>query len=321
MDLWNQGNKSASGVSNITDHPINKLSFAVETVAKGAEKELLPGIVNMNFREDIFQCGGEVIFKNPVEVGEWHPYEDNQQMKDDQPKTTFTTMRVCNQAYKSIKIDDNLRRLLCSEWTSFQNEFMESCYKNLSELWHTYVLSAMVISASPSNKGRNLGRGRNIDLGVLGKPIDLTPENIVDRLQDLRQVLVQKQCWFEDEMILILPTELDRIFVNSRFAALQEHCCESKSQLLTGEKSSRLFGFRVITSMRVPVGIDPVTKKYTGYILAFWNKAFAFYGNIHQNRVIPVGSGSFGEKFQMGTIFGGKATLPEAIAVLYGTLN
>lgn len=316
----NLGRTSASGVVNLGDHEINTRRYAGGVLNKGLENEILPEITNMQFFKDVFTCHDEVIFKNPIEVGAWRPYEDNQQMKYDQPKRTVRAMRICNQAYKGIKIDAQLKRQLCHEWESYREEFMQACYDSLSELWHTYVLSAMVLTASPKNKGQNVGRGRNINLGILGKPVELTPENLVDHLQDLRQVLVQRKRWVEGEMFIILPTELDRIFVNSRYAALQEHCCNNGSQLLKGEKPHTVFGFRVITSMRVPVGIDPVSKKYTGYILAFWNKAFAFYGNIHHNRYMPLQM-TMGEVYEMGCIFGGEHVYPDATVVSYVTLT
>ncbi len=92
--------------------------------------------------------------------------------KPDTVQITSVQMTLCNQAYKAIKIDNNLQRNLCQFWSKFEAGFLDSCCKSI--IWYVaqlYYYPAMVLEADRRNKGANAGRDRPINLGTVGDPV------------------------------------------------------------------------------------------------------------------------------------------------------
>ena len=230
-------------------------------------------------------------------------------------------MTLCNQAYKAIKIDNNLQRNLCQFWSKFEAGFLDSCYRELSGMWHSFVLSAMVLEADRRNKGSNAGRDRSINLGTVGSPVRVTPANLPVNLMNLRNVLVHNSRWKNDEMFLIVPPEFGKVVIQSEYRlAADISCCKDPSMLLTGELPGKLAGFRTIESMRTISAFDTTVNKQAYYILAFWKEAFAFYGDITEGRIIE-DKDYWGRQYQMAALWGGKAIYGDAIAVGYWTFE
>lgn len=312
---------SASGYGSIHDTPLATKGYHSQIIARGWEKDIIGDIVNTRIVERAFDCNQVVEFLLQPDVGPWRPLEDNQLLVADQVSLTSFQMKLCNQAYKAIKFDNKFKRDMCSNWSKFEASFLDSCYKELSGEWHRFVLSAMVIEAAPYNKGEFAGRHRSINLGVVGKPVRITPDNLASEILNLRHVLLHKNRWKDNEMFLLVPPEFDSVLIRSPYANVADlSCCADKSILLTGEKPGQLVGFRTITSMRTPGGFDEGVNRQCYYILAFWKEAYAFYGDITEGRIVE-DSNYFGFQYQMAALWGGKAIYADAIAVGYWTFN
>lgn len=312
---------SASGYGSIHDTPLAKKGYHSRIIEKGWEKDILGDIVNTRVVAQAFDCNQIIEFILEPDVGPWRKYEDNQKLKSDTMQLQSEQMRLCNQAYKSIKIDNALQRNLCQFWSQYESAFLDSCYKQLSGLWHSFVLSAMVIEAAKTNKGPNAGRHRSINLGVVGNPIRVTPENLPTEINKLKTVLMHTSRWKNNEMFLIVPPELGHVLIQSEYRlAADIGCCKDPSMLLDGEMPGQLVGFRTIESMRTPGGYDEGVRKQAYYILAFWKEAYAFYGDITEGRIMD-DEDYFGKKYQMAALWGGKAIYRDAIAVAYWTFE
>lgn len=312
---------SASGYGSIFDTPLARKGYHEKIIARGWEADIIGEIVNTRIVERAFDCKQVVEFLLEPTVGPWRDYEDNQLLKDDQVSMTSIQMRLCKQAYKSIKFDNKMISDMCEYWDEFENSFLDGAYKQLSGEWHRFVLTGMVLEAAAENKGVNAGRFRNINLGMVGKPIRITPENIATEIQKLRQVLMHTSRWVDGEMFLLVPPEFDTPLVNSPYANVADYaCCKDVSILLSGEKPGQLMGFRPITTMRVPGGFDTGVNKQAFYVLAFWKEAYAFYGDITEGRIIQ-DKDYFGTHYQMKALWGGKAIYADAIAVGYWTFE
>lgn len=312
---------SASGYGSIHDTPLATKGYHSQIIARGWEKDIIGDIVNTRIVDQAFDCNQVVEFILQPDVGPWRPYEDNQTIVADQVSITSFQMTLCNQAYKALKFDNKFKRDMCQFWDKFEAAFLDSCYQELSGVWHEFVLNAMVIEAASSNKNEYAGRHKNINLGTVGKPIRITPENLAREVQKLRMVLQHKNRWKDNEMFLIVPPEFDMVLINSPYANVADlSCCADKSILLTGEKPGQLIGFRPITSMRTPGGFDDGVNRQAFYILAFWKEAYAFYGDITEGRIMD-DQNYFGFQYQMGAIWGGKAIYKDAIAVGYWTFE
>lgn len=312
---------SASGYGSIHDTPLATKGYHSRIIERGWEKEILGEIVNTRIVAQAFDCNQVVEFILQPDVGPWRKYEDNQVIKPDTVQITSVQMTLCNQAYKAIKIDNNLQRNLCQFWSKFEAGFLDSCYRELSGMWHSFVLSAMVLEADRRNKGANAGRERSINLGTVGAPVRVTPVNLPVNLMNLRNVLVHNNRWKNGEMFLIVPPEFSNVVIQSEYRlAADISCCKDPSMLLTGELPGQLAGFRTIESMRTISAFDTTVNKQAYYILAFWKEAFAFYGDITEGRIIE-DKDYWGRQYQMAALWGGKAIYGDAIAVGYWTFE
>lgn len=312
---------SASGYGSIHDTPLATKGYHSRIIERGWEKDILGEIVNTRIVAQAFDCNQVVEFILQPDVGPWRKYEDNQVIKPDTVQITSVQMTLCNQAYKAIKIDNNLQRNLCQFWSKFEAGFLDSCYRELSGMWHSFVLSAMVLEADRRNKGANAGRDRSINLGTVGAPVRVTPVNLPVNLMNLRNVLVHNNRWKNGEMFLIVPPEFSNVVIQSEYRlAADISCCKDPSMLLTGELPGQLAGFRTIESMRTISAFDATVNKQAYYILAFWKEAFAFYGDITEGRIIE-DKDYWGRQYQMAALWGGKAIYGDAIAVGYWTFE
>jgi hypothetical protein len=312
---------SASGYGSIHDTPLATKGYHSRIIERGWEKDILGEIVNTRIVAQAFDCNQVVEFILQPDVGPWRKYEDNQVIKPDTVQITSVQMTLCNQAYKAIKIDNNLQRNLCQFWSKFEAGFLDSCYRELSGMWHSFVLSAMVLEADRRNKGANAGRDRSINLGTVGAPVRVTPANLPVNLMNLRNVLVHNNRWKNGEMFLIVPPEFSNVVIQSEYRlAADISCCKDPSMLLTGELPGQLAGFRTIESMRTISAFDTTVNKQAYYILAFWKEAFAFYGDITEGRIIE-DKDYWGRQYQMAALWGGKAIYGDAIAVGYWTFE
>lgn len=317
----NVGLGSASGYGSIHDTPLAMKGYHSRIIEKGWEKDILGDIVNTRVVAQAFDCNTVVEFLLAPNVGPWRKYEDNQTLKSDTMQIKSVQMRLCNQAYKSIKVDNALERNLCKYWNQYESGFLEDCYRQLSGMWHSFVLSAMIIEADKRNKGPNAGRHRSINLGMVGKPVKITPENLPSKILDLKTVLVNQHRWKENEMFLIVPPELEMVLIRSEYRlAADIGCCKDPSMLLDGEMPGKLVGFRTIQTSRTPGGFDEGVNKQAYYIIAFWKEAYAFYGDITEGRIMN-DEDYFGKKYQMAALWGGKAIYGDAIAVGYWTFD
>ena len=226
---------SASGYGSIHDTPLAAKGYHSRIIERGWEKDILGEIVNTRIVAQAFDCNQVVEFILQPDVGPWRKYEDNQVIKPDTVQITSVQMTLCNQAYKAIKIDNNLQRNLCQFWSKFEAGFLDSCYRELSGMWHSFVLSAMVLEADRRNKGANAGRDRSINLGTVGAPVRVTPGNLPVNLMNLRNVLVHNNRWKNGEMFLIVPPEFSNVVIQSEYRlAADISCCKDPSMLLTG---------------------------------------------------------------------------------------
>lgn len=312
---------SASGYGSIHDTPLATKGYHSRIIERGWEKDILGEIVNTRIVAQAFDCNQVVEFILQPDVGPWRKYEDNQVIKPDTVQITSVQMTLCNQAYKAIKIDNNLQRNLCQFWSKFEAGFLDSCYRELSGMWHSFVLSAMVLEADRRNKGANAGRDRSINLGTVGDPVRVTSGNLPVNLMNLRNVLVHNNRWKTGEMFLLVPPEFSNVVIQSEYRLSADiSCCKDPSMLLTGELPGQLAGFRTIESMRTISAYDTTVNKQAYYILAFWKEAFAFYGDITEGRIIE-DKDYWGRQYQMAALWGGKAIYGDAIAVGYWTFE
>lgn len=310
---------SASGFGGLENTPLARIGYYNNIIARGWEKDYLPAITNTSVDQRVTACNQIVQFTKQPLVGEWRPYEKNQELVPDYVSPEAFCMQICNAAYKALKFDKLDISRICDRWKPFEESFLHSAYETLAETWREYVLNAMILEADAQNKGTHAGCNRNINLGAPNAPLKVTAESFARELSRLKRVLTDRRRWVENEMFIMLPSALWEILVDSPYAnALQMGNCVDCSLLVTGEVPGKILGFNVYIVDSVPSGVDPATGDIGYYIIAGHKEAFAFIGDLVDGELVRPPR-YFGIEYQMLAVWGGKAIYPDALAVAYWT--
>ena len=306
----------ASGYKQMLhDHLKSGVVYAGTIIDRNFEDDMLYYITNSTALDELTRCGQVIQFNKPPRVGPWRDYELNQRMVPDQLTSDAFCITICEKAYKSIKVDEIDIHFACDNWAQYEAAFLDNAWRTLSELWHSRALSSMQMHVSARNQGNNAGRHRNINLGNIGNALHLTPDNIVSFFSHMRTVLQQAGRWYEGEMYIILPPAMQTLLLETMFAK-QMCCVTGDSVLFRGMLAKNILGFTVIERSVLDPILDPATNRYVYPILAGWNEAYAFTGQVVKARIKEMDS-TFGVTYDMLTVFGGGVIYPEGMAQAY----
>lgn len=293
--------------------------YAGTLIDRNVESDMLHHITNGSILDELTRCAQVIQFTKSAKVGPWRPYELNQQLVADQPSSDNICLQICKSAYKSIKVDTDVIRRACDNWSEFEQGFLDDVWYQLSELWHIDALAGMQSQVSARNIGKRAGRYGNIDLGTVGNAVHLTPDNIVDFLSRMRDVLVDAGRWYDGEMFMLVPRSFSNLLLQTMFN--KQMCCNTgESVLFKGLKATDILGFTVIETDRLRPVADPATRRLVYPVVAGWNEAYAFTGDITDAEIKPLPN-SFGITYNLRTIYGGGVIYPEALAKAYITVS
>lgn len=311
------GLNSASGFQGLENTPLARIGYHNKIIALGWEKDFLPAITNTEIDGRILECNQIVQFIKQPTVGEWRNYEKNQELVPDLVTPDGFCMKICNAKYKDLKFDKLDIKRICDRWDAFEEGFLDSAYQTLSAEWRNYALSAMVLEADARNKGVTAGKMRNINLGAPNAPRVITGASIGREFAKLKRTLQERNRWEEGKMVAVISPAIAEQFVESPYAsALQMGSCVDCSLLITGQLPGKVLGFDVFETNSLNAVMDPGTGNESYFVLAFHRDAYAFAGDIIEGELVRP-SRYFGIEYQMLAVWGGKAILPDAIAVGY----
>lgn len=314
------GFKSASGYGGLESTPLAQIGYYNQIIAQAWERDFLPEITNTEIDERLTECNQVVQFVRQPKVGKWRRYEKNQELVANQLTPDGFTLEICNAAYQDIKIDKMDIKRACERWAAWEESFLESTYQSLTEMWRTWVLTAMVLEASPENKGNSAGVRGDVQLGQPGAPLTVTPENVQRAFARLQRILRDRQRWEDDKMFVVIPTALKEVLSMSPYARADwMGDCVSCSMNIDGLLPKKLWGFNVIESTYAPTAVDN-TGELAYYIIAGHREAYAFAADIIEGRLVEP-SRTFGVEYQMLAVWGGKAIFDDALAIGYWTFG
>lgn len=312
--------QSSSHYAGWENSPFARPTFVDTFLDRVYARDFTYQITNNSITEEVTRCGQDVHFIKPPYVGPWRPYEKNQELVPNQINAEGICLRICHAAYQDIKMDKVDIWQACEFYTQWEAGFLEDMYQQYTKMNRRWVLTRMILEASPMNKGSNAGIYGNIDLGEPSAPVEVTPQNVGWRLSQLMTVLEEQERWVDGEMFIILPPIFKGILALSNFAdAAAMGSCVPCSILVDGMWDRQLYGFNVIFTNEVPRVQNP-DGTVDFYIIAGNAAAFAFISTIIEARVIE-GIRTFGIEYQMLAIWGGKMLYPEAVAVAYWRFN
>lgn len=316
------GFTSASGFQGLENSPLARIGYHNKIIGLGWEKDFLPEITNTEIDGRIHKCNQIVQFMRQPTVGPWRSYEKNQELVPDLVSPEGFCMTLDNAKYKALKFDDLDIKRICNRWESFEDSFLDSMYETLAAEWRSHVLCGMALEALPQNKGANAGRLRNVNLGAPGAPKAITGASFGRELARMKTVLVQRNRWVDGEMIIVLPSGIGEILVDSPYAnAFDMGRCMDCSLLLTGEIPGKLMGARTFVTNSLCSSIeDTMDGAEAFHVIMAHRDAYAFAGDIIEGRIVKPAK-YFGTEYQTLAVWGGEAILPDAIAVGYWTLD
>ena len=166
---------AASGYESLRTTNLAKgIIYAGTIKARNWEDDFMPFIANTRVLDDLTKCGQVITFDKPPHTGAWREYEKNQTLIRDQVTAESFCLTICRSAYKSIKFDKEDIRAACDNWEDFESAFLEDAWNNLSDLWKRDLLTGMQLQISACNMGSKAGKYKNINMGTVGNPVELT---------------------------------------------------------------------------------------------------------------------------------------------------
>ena len=311
---------AASGYESLRTTNLAKgIIYAGTIKARNWEDDFMPFIANTRVLDDLTKCGQVITFDKPPHTGAWREYEKNQTLIRDQVTAESFCLTICRSAYKSIKFDKEDIRAACDNWEDFESAFLEDAWNNLSDLWKRDLLTGMQLQISACNMGSKAGKYKNINMGTVGNPVELTPESLINFVAKTRELLRQAGRWYDGEMFMLVPPEFGTLVLQTAFE--RQWCCDpSESVLFKGLKSTNLYGFKVVETDLLTPTVDRATGRLVYPIVAGWNDAYAFTGDIVEAELNKIPD-SFGVAYDMLSVFGGGVIYPEALAKAYVTFS
>lgn len=312
--------QSSSGYGGLEATPLARPGYYNEIIARVYERDFLPEITNSEIDERIIQCNQKVQIMKAPEVGPWRSYQKNQEMVPNQISADAICLDICNAAYNDIKIDKVDIHFACERWNSWEEKFLDAVYESYVAMQREWVLTAMIMEASPQNRGSKAGKFGTIDLGSRGNPVVVNKDNIPLRMAQLQQVLMEQLRWKDGEMFIVLPIAFRPVLSMSNFAnASWTGNCKPCSYGIDGLWNVPIGGFNIIETTHAPYVVEQ-DGRVCFYILAGHRSAFAYASDIIEGRIVE-SQRTFGVEYQMLAVWGGKMLYPEAIAVAYWTFN
>ena len=311
--------QSASGYGGLDATPLARPGYYNEIMSRVYERDFLPEITNSEIDERIIRCHQQVQIMKAPEVGPWRSLQKNQELIPNQISAEAMCLEICNAAYNDIKIDQLDIHFACEAWDQWEEKFLDATYEAYVKMMREWVLAAMILEASPQNKGNTAGVHANINLGARGNPVEINKSTIALNFMLLQQVLTENLRWKDNEMFVVLPKEFKLVMVQSDFANAEWVGGNGKSMAIDGLWNWQLAGFNVIETVNLPHVTEP-DGRLCYYIIAGHRSAFAYASDIIEGRVVTPTT-SFSVEYQMLAVWGGKMLYPEAIAIGYWTFN
>ena len=120
-------------------------------------------------------------------------------------------------------------------------------------------------------------------------------------------------------MFLLVPPAMISLLLQTLYE--KQLCCDvSGSLMFKGLRAVDILGFTVIETERLEPTIDPATGRLVYSILAGWNEAYAFSGDIIDADIDKVPN-SWGVSYNMLTLYGGGVIYPDGLAKAYVTFS
>lgn len=310
--------QSASGFPSLEASPLARPEYSDVVMTRVYEADWLPRVTSARLLEPVTQCGQIVQIMRAPEVGPIRTYAKGQQLVPSTVSTDARCLTISNLGYQDIKFDAVDVKQACERWAMFEPLLQEAIYQSIVDTLRTYTLGRMMAGVSPMTSLDKAGKHYDINLGMPGAPVVVTPENLPKVLSDLQRALMEQLRWKDNEMFLIVPPILRTYLAMSNYSNSLYSC--KCGGIVSGMWDHDLMGFQTIESVHVPARVDP-DGRLCFYILAGHKDATAFASNMLDARVIDRDPNHFGVRYQFLLAWGAEVIYPDALALGYWTFN
>lgn len=309
---------SASGYPGIEASPLARIGYSDIILSRVYEEDWLPRITSSELLAPVTQCNQVIQIMKAPEVGPLRTYEKNQQLVPSTVSTDARCLYICNLGYHDIKFDITDVKQACENWAPFEQKMLESMYQSYVDSQRRFVLGRMMAQVSPDTAYNKAGRHHDINLGVPGAPVTVTPDNLPVVLADLQRALIESKRWVEGQMFIIVPPILRTYLAMSNYSNSLWSC--NCGGIVSGMWNHELFGFQPIESIHVPSRVDE-NGKLSFFIIAGHKEATAYASNIIESRLVTSDASYFGVRYQYLVAWGAEVIYPDALAMGYWTFK
>lgn len=181
-----------------------RLIYAAKTLAAHFAKSVVPAIMNTDYEKDFAQ--GDTIQINREFKGTVKGLGINQKIENESVEITSTTFEISKACYVSVSLDKIQEKQSSS---NLMDVWSQHTGKQFALYQDKQVLSDVHVDAHIDNVGITAGaQSHAFNLGTTGAPFSLTPGNILNKLADVRSVLMEQHV--DGEMWICLPV----VFIN-----------------------------------------------------------------------------------------------------------
>lgn len=307
---------AASGYTQLA-HIMSTPAFAAGFLKKFHHTTVTGNITSQDIvPKEIRQSGDEVVFRRAPEA-EIFEYQKNQELEISHLSSSLITMNVNRALYSNLKLDKiDVKQI--QDLKMYLSSYQDDVTQKVAERIDSEVLFELPLQAAACNRGRKAGRRSHaFDFGGPGAPVTLTAENIVNYLVAMRTVLSEQNI-DTNGLYVVLPTEAMTLFFTNPILA--NACASGQSaSIIMGSKIPNVLGFEIIFSNNMPQRLENGRIAYT--IFAGRKDATGFVMQLTETQHIKEDSRHFGEFWRSLHVYDFKVLYPEALSVLYATLD
>lgn len=272
-------------------------------------------ISTTEYQGEFSKGGDQITFWRAPEIM-IRDYVKNGEMKHDTLESRPVTITIDKAKYFSFKIDD-IDAFQMQMWSQLKSAALSNASRAMVNQIDCELLGSLYADVISCNRGTSAGASSAaMDLGDIGAPVEITAENILQKLVEM-SVVLDEQCVPQEGRFVVLPHAFKNVLMNSPLACAY---CSGLSQSLyvNGRVPGELVGFKLYFSHNVPMVDDPTNRK-AWHIVAGLPMATVFATQMEKMREFE-GHDSFDKYFQGLQVYGFDVMYPKALVDMYATL-
>lgn len=283
---------------------------------------ILKDITTTSYTGQLEQFGDSITFQREP-VAQVHRYQKNIRLQTNTPEVESTTLTVDEGFYWNYKLDRvdmkqirNVDRLIKS--------LEDGGGRTVGYAQEKAVLAKMIRHAAPYNKGSNAGAiSRNINLGRVGAPLQVTGANLLEFMARCRTVMGEANAFEAGQMFMILPDAAQTALFTSPLASA--YITGLPRSFIVDPKGNTMgalapAGFQLMGSNFVPTVLDQTANAQCSFVIFGQRMATGYVQQLQDADTIK-SEHFFGSYFRGLSIFGHKPLFPEHLGVAYVRFN